>query len=272
MFGETTSFYGIMMETRWALVTGASSGIGAAYAEELAKKGFGILLVSNQQAETEAKALLLHDLYAIETKILVMDLAKAESAKEVFDFCQAQHLTIDVLVNNAGMFFWSSLTKVADNTVATMLQLHVTTPTMLCYYFGKQMQERGRGYILNATSICAWMAFPTLSIYTSTKNYLKQFSYAIHYEMKQYGVNVCHVAPGAVDTDLYNLPMAKRKQLLKWHLMHTPQQIAQKGLKGLFGGQKRVVPGTFNYVAIALVKICPLCLVDSIRKRFFKQL
>ncbi len=261
-----------MDNQKWALVTGASSGMGAAYAEELAKQGFAVILVGNREEETENKANFLNAHYHIPTKTLIIDLAQQEAAKQVFEYCQKWNLQVEVLINNAGTFFWHSLTAVEDSKIQNMLQLHVTTPTMLCYYFGQQMQKRKHGYILNVASIVAWMPFPTLAMYANTKTYLKNFSYSLHYELKQYGVCLSYVAPGAVDTNLYGLPQKTRKKLLHLHIMHTPQYVAKKALKGLFKGKKRIVPGAINYLVIALVKICPLCLVDSIRKRFFKQL
>ena len=254
--------------TEWAVVTGGSSGIGYAYAQQIAKKGYNILLVSNQEEACQTCAKQLQDDYSVDTKILVLDLAREHAAQQIFDFCRQENLVVEVLINNAGMFFWDNLTHVDPQKVLAITQLHITTPTMLCRLFAQDMQERHKGYILNATSICAWMPFPTLANYTSTKSYLRKFSLSLHYEMKDAGVHVTHVAPGAVDTGLYGLKDSARKKLLRWHIMTTPEQVAKRGVSGLLKGRRCVIPGAINLVFIGLVKIVPLGFVNLLKKIF----
>lgn len=112
---------------------------------------------------------------------------------------------MEVLVNNAGVFFFDDLTETDSRRIERMIGLHVQTVTMLCRYFGAAMKARGKGYILNMSSMSAGMPFPGISVYAATKSYLKQFSKAIHNELYDYGVRVTAVCPGAVATDLYNL-------------------------------------------------------------------
>ena len=123
--------------TEWAVVTGGSSGIGYAYAQQIAKKGYNILLVSNQEEACQTCAKQLQDDYSVDTKILVLDLAREHAAQQVFDFCRQENLVVEVLINNAGMFFWDNLTHVDPQKVLAITQLHITTPTMLCRFLPK---------------------------------------------------------------------------------------------------------------------------------------
>ena len=122
------------MEKKWALVTGASSGIGLAYAEELASLGYQLVIVSNEEQAIREKGEFLSEKYGIEVLPLYRDLAIPGAAKELYDTCQEKNIPIEVLVNNAGMFFFCETLQAKANIVEKMLYLHVTTPTQLCYY------------------------------------------------------------------------------------------------------------------------------------------
>jgi len=253
----------------YAIVTGGSSGIGLAYAEELAARNYNLLIVSNRDDLNLTAQQHLHSLYPnLEIKTLMMDLAVQEAAQQLFDYCNEQQLDVEVLVNNAGMFYFGAAVEKPVTLSEKMLNLHVHTPVTLSILFGKAMKERGHGYILNASSITAFMKFPTIAVYESTKTALMSFSYALSSELKHHGVNVCCVCPGAVDTDLYNLPVNIRKWLCRFGLMLKPNQVAKKGVRALFRGWKRRIPGVWSRVFVALSIIAPDFIVDIIKKRF----
>ena len=166
-----------------ALVTGASSGIGLAYAKELARRGYDLLVVSNEQERLQRVAAELSDAFGVRVLPLYMDLARAEAARELYDYCQQMQLDIEVLVNNAGIFFFDDLTEVAASRIEKMILLHIQTVTMLCHYFGGAMRRRGRGYILNMSSLSAWTPAPGISVYAASKSYLRKLSQMLRYEL-----------------------------------------------------------------------------------------
>ncbi|MCR4965331.1 MAG: SDR family NAD(P)-dependent oxidoreductase [Bacteroidales bacterium] len=253
----------------YAIVTGGSSGIGLAYAEELAARNYNILIVSNREDLNLTAQQHLQSLYPnLEIKTLMMDLAVQEAAQQLFDYCKEQQLDVEVLVNNAGMFYFGAAVEKPVTLSEKMLNLHVHTPMALSILFGKAMKDRGHGYILNASSITAFMKFPTIAVYESTKTALMSFSYALSMELKHHGVNVCCVCPGAVDTDLYNLPVNTRKWLCRFGLMLKPNQVAKKGVRALFRGWKRRIPGAWSRVFVALSIIAPDFIVNIIKKKF----
>ena len=253
----------------FALVTGGSSGIGYAYAEEWARKGYHLLIVSNREdwnATAQEKLQILFPQQRILTRY--QDLTTPEAAQELFDFCENEHIEVEVLVNNAGMFYFGAAVEKPMALSHKMTMLHSTTPADLCVLFGKKMKERRCGYILNASSITAFMSFPTIATYQASKSYLLKFSKGIHYELSHYGVKVCCVCPGAVDTDLYNLPVKMRKRLRAIGVMLSPEQIAKRGVRATLHGRKVKIPGPINYFFLLLCYLLPGFVINLVKKKF----
>ena len=252
----------------WAIITGASSGIGLQYATQLARDyRYNLLLVSNQQQQLEDLARVLHENYCIDAIPLYKDLTDRNAAQEIFDFCQQMQLEIEVLVNNAGFLIFTPFNNVPNEKVNAILQLHIVTATNLCHLFGKQMCERGKGYILNMSSMSAWMAMPGIQLYNATKSYLLNFSKALWYEYKRCGVTVTAVCPGAIDTPLYDISDKARRILRNLHIIMPPEKLVRKALKAMFRGKKKKVPGLVNHIAIPIINHLPDWLVLAIQKR-----
>lgn len=254
------------MERQWALITGASSGIGYAYAVELASRGFNLVIVSNEEEAIKEKAELLHQKYAVETVGLYRDLACPGAAEELFAACCERKIEIEVLVNNAGMFYFNEIVEENYKKTEKMLYLHVQTPTILCYYFGKEMKKRRHGYILNMSSMSAWIPYPGIGIYASTKRYLKNFSRALRSEMRDYNVNVTVVCPGAVATNLYNLSDNLKLLAIRLGIMMRPEKLALKGINALFNHRFQRMPGLINKIAVPLLLLLPAGMVRWIMR------
>ncbi|MBR2261231.1 MAG: SDR family NAD(P)-dependent oxidoreductase [Paludibacteraceae bacterium] len=241
----------------YALVTGASSGIGQQYATELAKQKYDLVLVSNQEKEIQEVANELSQNYGIKTIALYRDLAKDEAAQELYTYCKENNLQIDILINNAGIFFFNEYVKTDIKRIELMLNLHIKTVCEMCYYFGSDMKERGFGYILNMSSMSAWMTMPGISVYNASKAYILNFSRSLWYEMKPHGVGVTAICPGAVDTGLYGLSDKWRKIAVGIGVSMRPSELAKKALKKMFKKKKQYIPGWINHFFIFLVKHLP---------------
>lgn len=259
----------ITKKDTYAIVTGGSSGIGFAYAQEWARKGYNILIVSNREdLNTEAQNQLQAQFPEQRILARYQDLTSENAAQELFDWCESENLIVEVLVNNAGMFYFGAAVEKPMALSHKMTMLHNTIPADLCILFGKKMKERRCGYILNASSITAYMSFPTISVYQATKSYLLKFSKGLHHELSHYGVKVCCVCPGAVDTDLYNLPVKLRKRLCAFGVMLKPEQIAIRGVRATLNGRKVKIPGPINYFFLFLCFLLPGFVVDLVKKKF----
>ena len=257
-----------MTNTRYALITGASSGIGLQYATQLARDyRYNLLLVSNQEEQLVDLARLLQENYAVSAIPLYKDLTDTHAAQEIFDYCQQLQLEVEVLVNNAGFLIFTPFNNVPLGKVNAMLQLHVVTTTNLCHLFGKEMCRRGKGYILNMSSMSAWMAMPGIQLYNATKSYLLNFSKALWYEYKRCGVTVTAVCPGAIDTPLYDISDKARRILRNLHIIMPPEKLVRRALKAMFRGKKKTVPGFINHIAIPIINHLPDWFVLAAQKR-----
>ncbi|MBO7635803.1 MAG: SDR family NAD(P)-dependent oxidoreductase [Paludibacteraceae bacterium] len=241
----------------YALVTGASSGIGLQYATELARQKYDLLLVSNQEKEIQEAATDLANRFGVQTIGLYKDLSTENAAQELHTYCKENNLQIDILINNAGIFFFNEYVKTDIKRIELMLNLHMKTVSEMCYYFGADMKERGFGYILNMSSMSAWMTMPGISVYNATKAYILNFSRSIWYEMKPYGVGVTAICPGAVDTGLYGLSDKWRKVAVGIGVSMRPEELVKKALKKMFKKKKQYIPGWINHIFIFLVKHLP---------------
>ncbi|MBR1872934.1 MAG: SDR family NAD(P)-dependent oxidoreductase [Bacteroidales bacterium] len=254
-----------------ALVTGASSGIGLQYATILARDySCDLLMVSNQEKELSEAALGISSSYGVRTYPFWCDLSRQNAAREVYDYAAAQGLEIDILINNAGFFFFNALYDTPPEKVENMVMLHVVTMTGLCRLFGEDMCRRGRGYILNMSSLCKWMEFPGIQTYIATKTYIYSFSKSIWYEMKPMGVGVTVVTPGAVDTGLYGLAPNLRRLAVRLGVSLPPEKLAARALKRMFAGKKTCMPGLINHISIPLFRHFPDRVVFKVMKRLEK--
>ena len=251
-----------------ALITGGSSGMGLEYARQLAAKGYDLLLVSNQQEELDKAASALSKAYQVDVIGHFQDLATETAAEELYRFCQAENFQIDVLINNAGMFFFEELTTENQAKALTMMRLHIFTPTRLCILFGEAMKQRGGGYILNVSSMAAKLPCPGITTYSATKAYLKSFSKSMYYELRPYGVGLTVVCPAAIATPLYKLKPSLLKLGVKIGLIGTPQWLVRRALRGMFHKRRVVKPGFMNVYLPPLIAILPKRLVDKLWKKY----
>lgn len=250
----------------YALITGASSGCGYEYARQLAARGYDLLIVSNEAAIHD-KAQLLRADYSVNVISLVQDLGTQDAAKQLYEYCQSQQLDIEVIINNAGVYHDRDFLQDSEAFNMLIFNLHMITPAMLIYYFAPQMASRGKGYVLNMCSVTANIAVQRLGSYASTKAFLKNFSRSTYVELKDKGIIITDVTPGAINTGLYNIrPWATKLGLLLGYIVQ-PAYLAKRGLKGMFRGRAKVsVPGIWNAILIALVALVPTCLLRLIRK------
>jgi len=256
------------MKNHYALVTGASSGMGLEFARQLAKRGYNLLIVSNEEAIHEVgKRLKEEEASGKDVLSLVMDLGRQDSARELYEYAQAHELEIEVLVNNAGVYHDKDILDDSEGFTSLIMNLHMYTPAMLCYLFGKDMRERRKGYILNVCSVTSKMAAQRLGTYGGTKAFLCHFTRALHIELRKYGVHVTDVSPGAVDTGLYSIKPWLTKLGKCLGIIVSPQTLVRRALRALFWGcSKTTIPTVFWQVLCFLILLAPTCLLRLIRR------
>ena len=252
---------------KYAVVTGASSGIGWHICRELAQRGYSIVAVSNQPLQLQDLKSSLERDHDIRVETLATDLAQEDAAQQVFNFCKEKNLAVEVLVNDAGMFFFGEVTKIDYNRVKSILSLHIHTPVLLCRLYGEQMAMNGKGYILNLSSITAVMPYPGISLYAPTKAFMRHFSRALRSEMKLDNVSVTCLMPGAADTSLYDTGNINTSLLKKLGLMKKPGTVAKAGVRALFRGRAVCIPGFVNKITVLVVPLIPRFIIEVITRR-----
>jgi len=248
-----------------ALVTGASSGIGFEMADLLADKGYHLLLVSNDEKglENAQKSLTPK---GVEVDVLCLDLARPNAAQELVQFCDEQAFEVEVLVNNAGFFFFGEIVDSDAVRAQKMVDLHILTVSQLCILLGNKMRKRQKGYILNTSSIAAMKPFPGIGFYAASKAFITTFTRALRYELKVYGIHVTSLNPGATATNLYDSMNINIELGKKVGVMLPPRFVAKKGIQGLFRNKFMVVPGISTKIMLFFAKLTPQWLIYIIRK------
>jgi short-subunit dehydrogenase len=256
---------------KYALVTGASSGIGWQISVQLARRGCHIIAVSNQPSRLLDLKSELESAFQVQVFTLDRDLAREDAAEKVFRTCEEQGLRVDILVNNAGMLVYGEMVETESERARSILRLHVTTPAMLCRLFGEKMKRRGSGYIMNLSSISAVMPYPTISMYGPTKAFIRHFTRAIRSELRPFGICVTCLLPGATDTPLnreqpFNVNRGKRLGIVK-----RPELVAAAGVKALFRDRPVCIPGVLNRIIVYTLPLLPPLLIYRIYLRTLRK-
>ena len=247
-----------------ALITGGSSGMGLEFARQLAAKGYDLILVSNREDELEKASKQLSEEYPVSVTTHFQDLATTTAADELFAWCKE---TPDIIVNNAGMFFFKELQVEDLPRVQAMIDLHIVTVTRICILFGAAMKQRGSGRILNISSMTARIPAPGVTIYSATKAYLKSFGRSYSYELKPYGVTLTTVCPAAIATPLYRLSERQMRAGVRTGLIRTPQWLVRRALRALFAGRRVISPAFMNVWLPALIALLPGPIIQRLWKK-----
>ena len=245
-----------------ALVTGASSGIGLEFCHQLASMGINLLMVSNQMQElANARDTLAAKYPDQRFWAHYKDLAHPDAAEEIYAYCSQNGIVVDILINNAGIFSFKTITDTTTDRLNLFIDLHMRTVTQLCQRFAIDMKSRRSGYILNMSSMSCWMPMPGIGMYAATKAYIRVFSRSLALELKDYGVGVTVACPGGIATDLFGLPRNLQRLGVKLGVLATPQRFVSGALKRMFNHKKQYINGFINRLAIVAVALLP----DSMR-------
>lgn len=247
------------LEGKWALVTGASSGIGLEFSRELSSRGCNILLVSNQEEQLRAVAEELKGEHHIEAIPLYMDLTVEDCSQSLLDFIDTRESIAfpDYVINNAGIFSFRPVTETSERLTSLFIDLHIRAVTQISRDFGLRMAERGHGHILNMSSMSCWMPMPGIALYSATKAYIRVFSRALHLELRDSGVMVTVACPGGLDTSLFGLPMNLRKLAVRIGALEKPGKFAHKAVNRMLRGRSQYINGIFNRMGILFTGCMP---------------
>ncbi|NJN22197.1 MAG: SDR family oxidoreductase [Leptolyngbya sp. RL_3_1] len=227
-----------------ALITGASSGIGAVFAEKLAASQHDLVLVARSADKLQALANRLSQQHGIQATVIAQDLTAADGPKRVWDQLASQGIEVDVLINNAGYGTYGEFATGELDNHLNMIQLNVVALVDLAYRCLQGMKARGSGSIVNIGSTASFQALPYLGIYAATKAFVLSFSEALWQECKPYGVKVLAVCPGPTETEFFKVadfPTSLGESVGQNYA--SPEAVVDEALKALEKGQANVVTG-----------------------------
>lgn len=243
------------MLNKTALVTGAASGLGYEFAVLLAKDSYNLILIDIDAEKLKATKNEIEEQFQIDMKILVKDLSKAEIANDIYK--EIKNAPIDVLINNAGFGLFGTFSNTDWQRESAMLHLHIMTTTHLTKLLLTEMVERGRGKILNISSLAAFQPGPLMAIYYASKAYILSFSEAIANELKGTGVTVTVLCPGQTKTSFQQVVSEENCDNKISFNMACPVQVAKYGYDAMMQGKTVVVPGFFNKFLSRLPRLMP---------------
>lgn len=252
---------------RWALVTGASAGIGVALAKELAAVGAHLLLTARRRDRLDELARNLQQARGIQTEVFPADLTQASAPEDIHAFTQQKGLAIELLINNAGFGKYGQLTQVASQRLLDMLQVNCTAVVHLTRLFLPDMIQRRRGDVLILASTAAFQAVPYITTYAATKAFDLLFAEGLAEEMRSYGIRVCALCPGSTESEFH--AVAGQEQFTSKN-PETAEKVARAGLEALAAGKSYVISGLGNYLGTQSQRLVPRRLVTRIAANMFR--
>ncbi|MDP9146635.1 MAG: SDR family oxidoreductase [Acidobacteriota bacterium] len=255
-----------MWKGKWALVTGASAGIGVALAEELAAGGTNLVLTARRQDRLNKLAQDLAGKHKIQTKVFAADLTDPKAPDKIRAFTAGQGVEIELLVNNAGFGAYGELQSIETNRLLEMVQVNCGAVVHLTRLYLPRMVERRRGDILIVASTASFQAVPYISTYAATKAFDLLFAEGLAEEMKPYGIRVCALCPGSTESEFHAI--AGQDRLLRKR--ETAEKVARTGLKALAVGKSYVISGVGNYLSAQGERLMPRRFVTRVAARMFR--
>lgn len=250
----------------WALITGASAGIGHEFARIFAENHHNLILVSRNEARLQTLATELRNQHKIETVVLPKDLARPNAASEIFS--ATANTPVSTLVNNAGFGNYGAFASTSLDTQTVMMEVNMTALVQLTHYFVQPMLAMKRGRILNVASIAAFQPGPLINVYYASKAFVYSFSYALANELTGTGVTVTALCPGTTRTEFFERAHIHMKR--PWPLMDA-RTVALQGYRGMIKGKRVVVPGLMNRIMSILSPCAPVCLTSTIVRRIHER-
>ena len=255
------------MSHQYALITGASKGIGKALAECCGERGFNLILVSLPAEDLATTAVSISERYGIVVRSFEIDLALPGSPKKLRAWCESEDLEVNMLVNNAGIGYQGNFDEFDPGFYERLLNTNVLAPALITREFLPMLKRQKESWILFSSSFAGFHPMPFKVVYAASKSFITQFSRGLFQELKNSGVHVSVVCPAGVDS----FPESSRRiNEIGWIARLgrlSPEQVASFAMKGLLKGRRRIIPGKINILFYYLMKLLPSGVIARIMHR-----
>lgn len=257
----------MVLEGTTALITGASSGIGEAFARALAQRGTALILTARSKAKLEQLADELRERYQITVHVFPKDLSLAQAPLELFEEIQKNRLTVDILINNAGFGRWTDFLGERMDGYEQMVALNINALVRLTHLCLPAMLARRSGGVINVASTAAFQPISFLAIYAASKAFVLNFTEALAGEYRGKGIQVLALCPGPTDTNFSSVARANTPDTHS----ATAAEVAEAGLAAFVNGRSCLVHGRRNYLTSLLPRMLPRAMVIGIVVRMFRS-
>ncbi len=256
---------------KYTLITGASSGIGEAFARRLAAEKHNLYLVARSGDKLRALCDELSQKHDISANYLSVDLIEVDSDLAVFEATEKEGIEIEWLINNAGFGSMGDFAKLDLERELEMIELNITAVVALTHHYLGKMRERGTGTIINVSSAAGFQPLPFFATYSATKAFVTSFTEAIAEENRPFGIRVLALCPGTTETGFFEA--AGIDDPIKMKGVQTPDQVVDAALSALKRGRTKIVSGWANYMVASVVNVLPNSLITRVagkplRKRY----
>jgi len=243
----------------YALITGASSGIGLEFARKAASQKINLILLARNAEKLIQIRTELEGLYPVKVLAVGCDLTDHEAVDKIVSLLNRRNIVPDILINNAGFGMYGTFDRIGADNETNMIQLNISFLTELTKVIYRQMRRKGKGRILNVSSLAAFFPCPTMAVYAATKAYVLSFTEALADEAKGSGVTITALCPGPTETNFFNRasPGKGVKALQKNGKLPTPKQVAEYGWNSMMKGKTVAVHGKRSRFMIFLMRLFP---------------
>lgn len=253
---------------RWTLITGASAGIGAAFAEKLAAGGSNLILTARRMDRLEELAARLKKAHSIKVECVAADLNAADAPAAIFAATQSRGLNVDFLINNAGFGHYGEFGPSELERQMSMVRVNCLAVVELTHLFLKGMIERRRGDVLIVASTASFQAIPYMSVYAATKSFDLLFAEGLAHEVAQYGIRVCALCPGATTSEFQQVAGSPTDRVGR--VEETAEQVVAVGLAAIAAGKHHVISGFRNRTTTRVQRLLPRRVVTSAAEKIFR--
>jgi short-subunit dehydrogenase len=258
-----------ILRNKTALITGASSGMGADFARELAARGCRTILVARRMDRLQELQQEIHNSYGTAAESFAMDLTPPAAPQQLYDQIKAKGLAVDVLINNAGYGVFGEFLNVEWEQYRQMLELDILAVTHLTHLFAADMAARRFGYILLLGSTGSFQPTPTYAAYSAAKSYVLFFGEALHSELRPSGVGCTVLCPGVTRTEFFDVAGQQLTPFQRLTAMNSAD-VARIGIRAMLQKRSCVVAGPINAAIAALAPLLPRQLMATMANRMMR--
>ncbi len=238
----------------YALVTGASKGIGKEIARQLAEGGWPLLLVARSANLLSAIKTEFEASYRVEVQTFAADLSLPEVPSQILAHCQQNSMRVQILVNNAGFGVWEKFEKASFEEMDAMNALNVNALLRMCHTFVPALRKNPKAWIMNVASLGAYQPLPNMALYGAGKAYVRSFTYALRAELKDSPISVTCLSPGSVTSDFAERAGSQQVIEANKRVTMTAAKCARIALKAMFRGKAETIPGWYNGLGALLTR------------------